>query len=306
MAANTNYQLSQEQIDHFMRYGYIILSNCFSQEKATEWAGDVWERLGMSPTDKSTWTDQFTHLEETKKEPVKTFAPKAWAAMCQLLGGEDRIAPESAYWNDSLIVNLGTPESEGTWPRPADLQGWHVDGDFFMHFLDSPEQALLVIPLFTDIQKGAGGTMICPEAAKFVAQHLYEHPEGVTPYMVPLGENKEVRRDLSFYLDIVKNCTDFHEMTGKVGDVVLLHPLMCHSKSVNSLRHLRVITNPPVALRSPFQFDRDDSSQYSIVEKKTLAMLGKDRLPGWTIKGKRETVVPERLKKKNAPRKTDL
>jgi hypothetical protein len=47
-----------------------------------------------------------------------------------------------------------------------------VDGDFFTHFLDSPEQALLVIPLFTDIEDRAGGTMICPEGMKYVAQHL--------------------------------------------------------------------------------------------------------------------------------------
>ncbi|KAJ5558214.1 hypothetical protein N7535_008429 [Penicillium sp. DV-2018c] len=304
MAANSNYKLSQEQIDHFMRYGYIVLSDCFSREKATEWAGDVWERLGMSPTDKSTWTAEWTHMERTKSEPVKTFAPKAWAAMCELLGGEDRIASESAVWNDSLIVNLGTPESEGTWPRPADLQGWHVDGDFFMHFLDSPEQALLVIPLFTDIQEGAGGTMICPDAASHVAQHLYNHPQGVTPYMVPADQQRgEIQKDLAFFGNIVKNCTEFREMTGKVGDVVLLHPLMLHSKTVNSLRHLRVITNPPVALKEPFQFDRSDPSEFSIVEKKTLAMLGKDRLPGWKITGKRESVVPDRVKRRMAAAK---
>jgi hypothetical protein len=115
--------------------------------------------------------------------------------------------------------------------------------------------------------------------------------------MVPRGEKPDGDpRDTPFYSDIVKNCTDFREMTGKVGDVVLLHPLMCHSISVNSLRHPRVITNPPVALKRPFQFDREDPSEYSIVEKKTLAMLGKDRLSGWKIKGKREFVVPEWLK----------
>ncbi|OQE33015.1 hypothetical protein PENFLA_c001G05779 [Penicillium flavigenum] len=300
MTANPNYKLSQEQIDHFMRYGYVRLPNCFSREKASEWTGDVWTRLGMSATDKSTWVTEITHMGDTKEEPVRTFAPKAWAAICELLGGEDRVAPESATWDDALIVNLGSPESEGTWPHPADLPGWHVDGDFFIHFLDSPEQALLVIPLFTDIQDRAGGTMICPQAMKSVAQHLYNHPEGVTPYMYPRGqEPAENPEDTPFYSEIVKNCSEFHQMTGKVGDVILLHPLMCHSISVNSLRHPRVITNPPVALKQPFKFDRNDPSKYSLVEKKTLAMLGKDRLPGWKIKGKREFVLSERLKDKS-------
>ena len=132
----------------------------------------VWKRLGVSPTEKSTWTTEITHMDETKHEPVRTLAPKAWAAICELLGGEDRVAPESATWNDALIVNIGSPETEGTWPNPADLWGWHVDGDFFTHFLDSPEQALLVIPLFTDIQEHAGGTMICSDATKVIAKHL--------------------------------------------------------------------------------------------------------------------------------------
>ncbi|OGE52840.1 hypothetical protein PENARI_c009G09495 [Penicillium arizonense] len=292
-----SYKLSQEQIDHFMRFGYVRVPDCFSKAKANEWAGDVWSRLGYSPTDKSTWANEMTWMGDTKEEAVKTFAPKAWAAICELLGGEDRVAPESASWNDALIVNLGSPESEGKWPNPADLPGWHVDGDFFTHFLDSPEQALLVIPLFSDIQDHAGGTMVCPDALKFIAQHLYNHPEGVTPYMLPRGQQPDGNpMKTSFYSDIVKQCSEFHQMTGKVGDVILLHPLMVHSVSVNSLRHPRVITNPPAQLKQPFNFDRNDPSKYSLVEKKTLSLFGKERLAGWKIKGQREFVTPERLK----------
>lgn len=172
MSKNSSSALSQEEIDHFMRHGFIRIEGCFSQSKADQWAGGVWKRLGVSPTDKSTWTTEISYMDETKVEPIKTFAPKAWDAMCQLLGGEDRIAYESATWNDAFIVNLGSPQSEGTWPSPADLSGWHVEGDFFTHFLDSPEQALLVIPLFTDIQARAGGTVICSDATKRIAQHL--------------------------------------------------------------------------------------------------------------------------------------
>lgn len=139
MAVKPSYNLTDEQIDHFMRYGFVRVPECFSSKQANEWAGDVWKRLRVSPTDKSTWTTEITHMGETKTVPVKSFAPKAWAAMCQLLGGEDRVAPESSTWNDAFIANLGSPQSEGTWPNPADLWGWHVDGDFFTHFLDSPE-----------------------------------------------------------------------------------------------------------------------------------------------------------------------
>lgn len=125
--------------------------------------------------------------------------------------------------------------------------------------------------------------------------------------MYPVGQEPNGKpSDTPFYHDIVKQCHEFHEMAGKVGDVVLLHPLMCHSISVNSLRHPRVITNPPVSLKRPFEFDRDDPSQYSIVEKKTLEMLGKDRLSGWKITGKRGFVLPERLKTHGGKSESEL
>jgi hypothetical protein len=179
MASDTQYKLSPEQITHFMQYGYVRVPECFSRDKAAEWTADVWTRLGMSSTDKATWGTECTHMPQHKEEPVKAFAPKAWTAICELLGGESRIAEDSATWNDAFIVNLGTPEMEGKWPHPSKLQGWHVDGDFFVHFLDSPEQGLLVIPLFNDIQEHGGGTMICADSVKhmacFLVRCLYPH-----------------------------------------------------------------------------------------------------------------------------------
>lgn len=167
-----DWKLTQEQIDHFMRHGFVRIPDCFSRAKAAQWTADVWTRLGYSPDDKSTWANERIHMPDHKSEPVRTFAPKAWAAMCQLLGGEDRMMAHSATWNDAFIVNLGTVESEGKVPKPTELKGWHVDGDFFTHFLDSPEQGLLVIPLFTDIQEHAGGTMVCSDAIKVMARYL--------------------------------------------------------------------------------------------------------------------------------------
>jgi hypothetical protein len=35
-----------------------------------------------------------------------------------------------------------------------------VDGTFFRHFLDSPEQGLLVVPIFSDVEHRGGGTLL--------------------------------------------------------------------------------------------------------------------------------------------------
>lgn len=122
--------------------------------------------------------------------------------------------------------------------------------------------------------------------------------------MVPRGGKLKCKDD--FYTSIVKKCAEFHEMTGSVGDVILLHPLMVHSVSVNSLRNPRIITNPPVQLKEPFHFNRKDRSQLSIVERKTLQNLGKDRLQWWKIKGSREFVVPDRLKTQDQLKEQEL
>jgi hypothetical protein len=53
-----------------------------------------------------------------------------------------------------------------------DLWGWHNDGDFFVHFLDSREQALLVIPLWSDIVPKGGGTVINTDGTRYIAKHL--------------------------------------------------------------------------------------------------------------------------------------
>lgn len=123
--------------------------------------------------------------------------------------------------------------------------------------------------------------------------------------MVPRGEQPK-HEGLGFYSEIVSQCNEFHEMTGKIGDVILMHPLMVHSASRNSLRIPRIITNPPVSLRDPFNFDREDPREYSLVELKTMQSLGKERLTGWKATGPRESVIPERVRLQNEMKELEI
>ncbi|KAF7795350.1 hypothetical protein EIP86_006507 [Pleurotus ostreatoroseus] len=300
---------AEEQAQFFLENGYVVINNAFTPEKAAQWSENIWVRLGMDESDRGTWTRERIHMPWHKREPVATFSPKAWDAMCDLLGGAERIDAQNSTWGDSFIVNLGTPELEQEAERlhPRELDNWHVDGDFFVHFLDSPEQALLVIPLFTDIKPSGGATYIAPEGIRHVAQYLAAHPEGVVPAGPPprmvssTSLYADPRDDPEVYVhgDIAKQCGRFVEMTGHVGDVVLLHPLMLHSASKNYLREARVIVNPPVALREPFGFDRARTEDYSLVELKTLRELGVDRLD-FKPSTERRRLVPKSLGAKAA------
>lgn len=142
--------------------------------------------------------------------------------------------------------------------------------------------------------------MICPDGLDGVARYLAAHPEGVLPVkhtLVPSTNTMPNPKDnpgFWSHLREVKNFHKFVELTGEVGDVVLLHPLMLHSASKNHLRIPRVIINPPVGLREPFNFCRSDGN-YSLVEQKTLRALGVDKLD-FKPSTERRGIVPERVR----------
>jgi len=133
-----------------------------------------------------------------------------------------------------------------------------------------------------------------------IAGYLKDHPEGVLPTGLSFTpststyENNEDHPQYWSHLKEIKRCKEFVEITGDVGDVVLMHPLMFHSASKNHLRRARVITNPPVSLKQPFNFNRENPDEYSLVEKKTLDALGVDKLD-YKITTERRRVVPKRL-----------
>lgn len=200
MSAHQYQHLTESQIVHFLAHGYVRIPSAIPASACAAWTSALWPRLGYDPADQTTWLQERINMPSHRRVPAATFSPSAWGAICELLGGEDRIDPECSDWSDGFIVNLGKKEYENIQEvDPKTLDNWHVDGDFFVHFLDSPEQGLLVIPIFSDIEKGDGGTMIAPEGIGMVARWLRDHPEGVSPRMGPLGEE----RGLEWYIEKV-------------------------------------------------------------------------------------------------------
>ena len=65
---------------------------------------------------------------------------------------------------------------------------WH-----FKHFLDSPDQALLMTALFADVVPGAGGTFIAADSHKHVAQWFSDHPEGSQGLPGDVTKRKSIR-----------------------------------------------------------------------------------------------------------------
>jgi hypothetical protein len=281
----TGRQLTDEEAEHFLDRGFVIVRGAFDAATARQWLDDAWIRLGCDRNDPRSWTEKRVHLSVRSRVDARTFAPAAWRCAVELSGGEDRVRLPW-QWGDGFIANLGVGDDRPWQPPSPAVGGWHKDGDFFRHFLDSPEQALLSLVLWTDMLPKGGGTFVATDSVPVVARFLAEHPEGVLP------------RDFG-YAGLIGQCRDFVEMTGEAGDVVLLHPYTLHATSQNVLGVSRIITNPSLALREPMNFNRPNPDDFSLVEQAVLRGLGVDRLD-FVPSSPRESVVPERVRRQQA------
>ena len=200
-----------------------------------------------------------------------TDAPRAFQTQADVVGGVERLRDgDDLAWGDGAIGNLGVA-GDPSWhpPQPRQL-GWHKDGWHFRHFLGSPEQGLLTVPIYSDILPSSGGTFIATDSIAPVARLLAAHPDGLHPdsvqgagYLIP---------------GLIEQCSQFEELTGETGDLVLLHPYVLHRACPNPSPRPRFIANAALVLEQPMQFDRGPGDPYSLVELAVLRALGVNRL----------------------------
>ena len=268
--------LSTADIDHFIRHGFVVVPGAIERAFCAERVRAGWERTGYDPFDRTTWQKDRLHLSGKQSWPVAEVAPRAWEAICQLCGGAERIT--TPMWSDAFIINFSIGAHQ-PWADPGPASpGWHKDGDFFLHFLDSPEQALLTIVIWQDVASRGGATFIAADSVAPVARHLASHPEGVDPNRFPIR-------------DLIGECRDFREAEGRAGDVYLTHPYLLHTSSPNLSGIARFITNPPVHFREPMRF----APAASPVELAICRGLGVERYD-FAAAAPRRQIVPERLR----------
>ncbi len=275
-----NYRiLTEEQVQSFLDKGYLVVKDCLDTGIAQRWIDEAYDRLGYDRHDPSTWKKDIIWMDHKNQMPVRELAPKAWAAILDVVGGEERLETQvmklpqsghftsinSFFWSDAFIVNFYRGADKPWHPPSPQVMGWHKDGSYFRHFLDSREQALLTVILWSDMRHQGGGTFIAPDSVRIVARHLFEHPEGVDP------------NDFDFQA-IVSQCTQFEELTGTAGDFVILHPFMLHASSQNVIRQPRFMSNPPIVLKEPMNLNRENPEDFSLLERATLHYLGLERL----------------------------
>ena len=220
-------ELSDERIDAFVRDGFVAIRGAVDPDFCEAHVRLGLQRLGAREDDPETWSPRRIHMPVSQGFPLREHAPRAWEALCQLLGGAERVREPAVFCDNFTVVWPG----EGPPWRPPEEErgGWHVDGDWFLHFLDSPEQAILGIVLWRDIEPGQGGTYFAPDSIGPVARFLVAHPEGLEPE--------------GFDFDALRGeCRDLREITGRAGDFFWMHPFMLHSASINGRDRPRILS----------------------------------------------------------------
>jgi len=272
--------LSQTQIDQFISHGAVYIPGAISADFAEHCAREMLGYMGIDEFDPSTWharrAKPVNRGEPPPEQPENRYrydihAPRLWGAMCDLLGS-DRLRPEKTFRSNGVYTLadpavLADPNPANRWlaPLPAEGRGgWHIDGspEWFRHYLDSPQVALLVLIFFRDATRLGGATWYAPQSVAWVARHYVNHPEGGGPSPQ----------------DIMARCTDLRVAEGRVGDAFLLHPFMMHSASPSVLPQPRLMENDNISLIEPLNFDRPDPAQFSVLERSILGALGVDRL----------------------------
>lgn len=270
--------LTEAQVQSFLDKGYLVVHECLDVTIANRWIDEAYARLGYDKDNPATWQKDIIWMDHKNQLPVRELAPKAWAAILDVVGGEDRLESQvmqieskhfstidSSIWSDAFIVNFHKGADQPWQPPSAKVGGWHKDGSYFKHFLDSREQALLTIVLWSDMLHQGGGTFVAPDSVRLMARYLSEHPEGVNP------------KDFKFQ-EMISQCTQFEEITGKAGDFVILHPFMLHASSQNVIGKPRFMSNPPIVLKEPMNLNRENPEDFSLLERATLHYLGLERL----------------------------
>jgi len=125
-----------------------------------------------------------------------------------------------------------------------------------------------------------GGTVLAEDGIKGVCETLYKHPEGLDP---PCSG--------ALILDHLKKYKQWAQIEAKAGDVFITHGFLPHCHAPNHLPYARVITNPHVNLKEPWNLNREDGD-YTLCEQVILRALNRTSIPEYKPTRPREVSYP--------------
>ncbi|MDF0528470.1 phytanoyl-CoA dioxygenase family protein [Tsukamurella sp. 8F] len=234
--------LTDEQVETFVRDGFIAVRRAFAPEIASAARNVLWdelEQMGVERDAPSTWDRPVIRLGEHGEAPFRAAATApALAQAADRLVGPERWVPR---------VSLGTfPVRFPSEAEPGD-DGWHVDASFpgdepddFLRWrvnAHSRGRALLMLFLFSDVDIGDAPTRIRVGSHRRLAGMLQRYGEEGAE-IGALGAEYAATSDLPEAA-----------ATGRAGDVYLCHPFLVHAAQPlrpGPDRRPRFLAQPPL------------------------------------------------------------
>ena len=248
--------LGEDDLETFRELGYAVVKGAFAPETAARCADLVWDAFereqGMRLQDSSTWPAVKCSLAQSFGPDCgppwsEVFTPRLTGAIADICGGEDSTLPFGCGWWMCTFPPLDAGAQDECTDDDWRVEGaWHVDGHWFTHYPFSAEVGLVAVMLFSDVEPNGGGTAVAERSHIDVLQTLCS-------FGLDGSRNTALARatlQAGHRYDVV-------ELTGRAGDVVLLHPLLLHARSSNLSRPSlggapwRLIAHPSIGLRQP-------------------------------------------------------
>jgi hypothetical protein len=260
--------LTEDEITAFVENGFVILRDAFARRDADEARAFLWARISAQPTDPTTWREPVVHIEESFGQGpfARVYTKRVCEAVDQLVGPgrwrwtDEPSSPPEVGWFAVAFPGFDHPPYE----LPA-LEHWHMDisgADCHVRLRLNHEkprpQALVVMPLFSDIAPGGGGTVLWVGSHRVAARLLARaEPTGLLPAEL-MTLAREAHRP-----EVV-------EVNGDAGDVALLHGWLLHARGSHLGQEARFIANCSVRLTTPLVLDGPSQTPF---ERSVIAAL---------------------------------
>ena len=230
------HQLSNEQLNNFIKDGYVKIDQAFSREIADDCRALLWKATKCDPNDPSTWKEPVIRIGELGLEPFQRAAntQRLHSAFDRLVGAGNW-QPRNTL--GSFPIRFPTNDA-------APDTGWHVDasfpGDDINNYLNwrinvhSKGRALLMLFLFSDVSELDAPTVIS------IGSHIT-----VAQILEPYGEQGLSFMELAEKVQSIPN----HQVglaTGEAGTVYLCHPFVAHAAQDHKGDFPKFMAQPPL------------------------------------------------------------
>ncbi|MBA3686478.1 MAG: phytanoyl-CoA dioxygenase family protein [Planctomycetes bacterium] len=251
--------LTNAEVDAFVRDGYLAVPGLIPSAVVAAVQPQIIAALGDTPAHPERWDHGNGYLLKDSPRAAQVgqrFTDRYRGILADLCGPGRFVMPDDFLG----YMPIRFPQPTAPAWRPAVM---HVDGNHFHHHVDSREQGLIAVELWSDIAPEGGGTAIRVGSHRVVSRLLASHePAGIASAALSLAAIASAA-----HLPVI-------EAIGAAGSVLFMHPHTLHGSSTNRSDRVRLAGNLCISLHEPMRLDRGDLQQCSPVEWSIVHSMG--------------------------------